>query len=125
MVSFGRYCGKLLLFRELKFFGVNSSLLLTALTRQPKFVEGPPLATDCANACTPVVTLMLSQQISWPMPSAQLLTKESGTEPVPSGVEITSPPGVVQFTLPVLFQVEPISVHALVKRCARITASGT
>src|SRR3954452_23851132 len=86
---------------------------------QPKFWDAP-----LAKARTPVVTSTLSQQISWPMPSAQLFAAESGAEPSPSAVASTSPPGVVQGTVPVLFQVEPISVQGLVRRCARITASG-
>src|SRR3954471_24529648 len=97
----------------------NSALLETWLTRQPKFCDAP-----LENACTPEVTSMLSQQISWPMPSAQLLAAESGAEPWPSAVARTSPPGVVQGTVPVEFQVEPSSVQGLVRRCARITASG-
>src|SRR3954467_1086565 len=92
---------------------------------QPKFWDAP-----LAKACTPVVTSMFSQQISWPMPSAQLFAAESGAEPCPSGAPSTSvpvpcAPGVLQATpVPVVFQVEPISVQFFNSRDALKIASG-
>src|SRR3954470_21063801 len=92
---------------------------------QPKFCDAP-----VAKARTPVVTSMLSQQISWPTPSAQLLAAESGAEPWPSAaarMSVPAPwaPGVLQrVPVPVEFQVNPISVQLLSTREALNTASG-
>src|SRR3982074_3281447 len=125
MVSLGRYCGKLVFSLELKSLNWNSPLLETACSSQPLFCEAP-----LANARTLAVTSMFSQQISWPMPSAQLLAAESGTEPWPSAVARMSVPGpcapggLRSGPVPVEFQVEPISVQLLSTRDALKTASG-